>query len=559
MNNAIVRYCFLLVTVLVSMVFAQKTERHCVLKFLVCPETFNNQTISVPDNVVGIAPAVLACRDTAYIESTSTNRVSIFFVIDNSGSMSGNGASDATGARFNVTKALIDTIFQKQPTAQVGVAVFQEFLYFDTATSANFWYSKYFKTMSAVYDSMPGQAYMPLLTLNQMYDGIQGKAILDSLLMTSGSGRNVALNYKPGYTMQGRTNINIGFLAAREAFANAAAAKNNQYVVFLSDGEANRGEQDPGPDSIYYFRDSTRDVPTTFTVFFNSGSTTTVPASIRTMTQNIQANGYSTTNPSSADYAITASYSSLSAVLMSNVIGRIYVPAIPIQMIINDKSSNTYANGVFVYPDTIKFGATATTPYIMQIKYRYTNTSTGLTHDSTETINFSVRRDSTAKTPAGIALACTTITFPPVPIINAVPAHNPVGPSNPIPANSPTVNFYRNVLQHSGSSGPVNGALIGIRSKGGKLASRTKAPSENDVSYGDAVVYDAVGNIVSKNLHVYYAAYNPADTMYSYGVYWNCHNINNRWVGSGTYLVVVSTSDANNKTIINRIKVGVIR
>ena len=558
MKKSIMGYGFFLAAIMVTVIFA--AERHCVLKFLVCPETFNNQTISVPDNVVGIAPTVHACPDTAYVESTSTVTTSFFFIIDNSGSMSGatgNRASDPTGARFTVTQALLDTIYKKQPNAQVGLAVFQQYLYFDTSTSSRFWYSTYFKTMSQIYDSLPSQAYMPLLTLNQSYNGMLGINILDSVLATTGSGNNIALTYTPNDTMARSTNINIGFLAAREAFANATASTNNQYIVFLSDGNANQGANDPGQDGIYYFRDSTRNVPTTFTVFFNSNGSTTVPASIQTMTQNIQNNGYSASNPSSADYAINASYSSLSDVLLSNVISRINVPAVPIRMVLNNVTSNTFSNGQFVYQDTMKFGSTTTTPYTMLITYRYTNPTTGLAHDSTDTIKFSVRRDSTATTPSGIALACTTLVPPIINTINVAPAHNPVGPKNPI-IDPKIINFYHNALRNVGS-GPVTGALIGIQSKGGPLTQRANGSSGNAPSYGDAVAYDAVGNLVSRDLHVYLAAADVADSTYSYGIYWNCRNQNGRWVGNGTYLIVISTTDVNNRTIINRIKVGVNR
>jgi hypothetical protein len=415
MKKSIVYFCFFLLTITVTRVFT--ADSRCVMKFLVCPETFNNKTISVPYNVVGIAPSVLACKDTAYVESTGTNTAAIFFVIDNSGSMSGKTGSDPTGQRFTVTKALLDTIYQKQPNAQVGLAIFQQNLVFDTSTSSRFWYSTYFKTMSQVYDTLPSQAYMPLLTLNQLYNGVLGINILDSALTTTGTGTSIALRYTPNFSMStpgGATNINIGFLAAREAFASATVTKNSQYIVFLSDGEANMGAHDPGQDSIFYFRDSTRNIPTTFTVFFNSGGSTTVPVSIQTMTQNIQNNGYSASNPSSSDFAITASFSSLLDVILSNVISRINVSAIPIQMIINNVSSTTYSNGQFVYQDTIRLGSTVVTPYTMQIIYRYTNSTTGQTHDSTEEIIFAVRRDSSATTPPGIALTCKTITAIPV-------------------------------------------------------------------------------------------------------------------------------------------------
>lgn len=555
MNKPIMFYILFTMTIFAAVIYA--ADRRCVMRIDTCPEIFNNQTISIPDNVVGIAPSVRVCKDSAYFLGIGTNNISIFFIIDNSGSMSGGeNATDSTCARFAVTKALIDTIFKKQPTAQVGLALFQDYLFFDTSTSKRFWYSTYFKTMSKVYDKKPSQAYMPLLTLNQLYNGIRGIDILDSALEITGSGKNIALRYTPNFPLEGRTNINIGFLAAREAFASATAAKENQYIVFLSDGDANRGEWDPGLNGIYYFRDNTINVPTTFTVFFNSQGSTAVPDNIKTMTRNIQKNGYSLSNQSSANFAITASYSALSDILMSNVISRINVQGVPIRMVINNVTSSTLTNGGFVYPDTIRFDTPDTNRYTMQIVYRYTNPSTGQTQDSAETIKFLVRRDPNASVPKGITVACTTFVPPIISTISTAPANNPVGTKK---IAGTTQSFYQNVLQNSGSSGSaVNGALIGIRSKGAALAQRTSG-SGNNVSYGDAVVYDAAGNLVSKNLHVYYAAKNIADSTFSYGVYWNCHNLNGRWVGNGTYLFVISTTDVSNKTEITRIKVGVSR
>jgi len=389
-------------------------QQRCVMTFSACPETFKNDTIVVPDKVVGIAPTVLACKDTAYIESTSTAAAnSFFFIIDNSGSMSGNNGSDPTGARFTVTQALLDTIYKKQPNAQVGVSVFREVLYFDTSTTSRFWYSRYFKTMSTVYDTLPQQAYMPLLTLNQMYNGVRGIDILDSLLATTGSGGNANLRYSPNFSTAGNTNINIGFLAAREAFAATTTAKNHQYIIFLSDGDANRGQRDPGVDSIYYFRDSTRNVPTTFTVFFTGSSAGNVPANLQTMTRNIAANQYSTSNPNSAAYSIQASYNALLNVLLNNVISQINVPAIPVEMVLNNVVSNAYANGSFVFPDSFMIG-TNVTQYSMRITYRYTNPITNTMRDTTDTTIFYVRHASNAPVPPGINFNCSTY-------INAIP------------------------------------------------------------------------------------------------------------------------------------------
>ena len=140
--------------------------------------------------------------------------------------------------------------------------------------------------------------------------------------------------------------------------------------------------------------------------------------------------------------------------------------------------------------------------------------------------------------------------------VSATPSHNPAGPNNPI-KDDKILRFYNNVLQNSGASGPVNGALVGIRSKA-QLVQRTSVQPGKE-SYGDAVVYDAVGNLVDKGLKVYYVTKNDADTSYSYGIYWDCHNTNGRWVGNGTYLMMVSTTDANKVTKTIPIKVGFCR
>lgn len=377
------------------------------MSFTACPQTFNKDTIAVPDNVVAIAPSVLGCKDTAYVESTATP--AFLFVIDNSGSMKGNNGSDPTGARFTVTKALLDTLYARQPKTKVGLVVFQELLFFNAA-SPNLWYTQFFKTMPTVYDSQPNQAYMPLVTLDSMYNGYRGIDILDSILVTTGTGGNTDLRYQPNYTpaLAGRTNINIAFLAARDAFANVLTPKNQQYIIFLSDGEANQGQRDPGQDSIWYWRDSTRNLPTTFTVFFSANG---VPASEQTMTTNILNNGYSTSNVLSAYYSVTASFNSLMTVLINNVINQVAVPATPVSMIINNVTSSSYSNGAFVFPDSFMIGATVS-QYTMMTTYQYTKPGSTTPIFTTDTTVFYVRQSASATAPPGITLDCTTYNNP---------------------------------------------------------------------------------------------------------------------------------------------------
>jgi hypothetical protein len=359
-----------------------------------CPRQFDGDTIHVPANVIAMGPRVHGCEGDTTTADTSSPPA-IMFLIDNSGSMSGTAGSDPTGARFNVTQALLDTIYKNRPNAQVGLAVFQQYLYFDTATSGTFWYSTYFKTMSKVYDTLPSQAYMPLLTLNRLYNGKRGIDILDSALATTGSGSNVALKYTPNFNMQvtggqGTTNINIAFLAAREAFANTTTKKSSQFIVFLSDGEANRGAQDPGPDGINYFRDSTRNVPTTFTVFFNSGGSTTAPASIQTMTKNIQANGYSATNPKSNLWTINTSFDALLALITTNILGTILegsASSMIVSAVTLSDTSTIYSNGYFVFSERFPL-LRDITPFKLPLTYSYTDQTSGKIRDTVINVNF---------------------------------------------------------------------------------------------------------------------------------------------------------------------------
>lgn len=377
---------------------ACSAAQQCFMSFSTCPQYFNRDTINVPPEVVGLAPAVPVCNDAPSVGS-------FFFIIDNSGSMKGNNGSDPTAARFTVTKALLDTLFAKQPQTQVGLAVIQEILFFNA--SSNYWYSQYFKRMSAVYDSQPNQAYVPMMTLNQMYGAYRGIDILDSILSTTGTGGNTDLKYQPNYTpaLAGLTNINIAFLAAREAFANVAIPKSRQSIIFLSDGEANQGQHDPGIDSIYYWRDSTRNLPTTFTVFFSF--TGVLPADIQSMTQNIALNGYSPSNPSSACYAVTASFNSLMNVLLTNVINPLNGVTAPVQMSLNSVVSATFSNGSCVFPDAFLLGPDSISHFSMLLTFANTNSVTGVLTTTSDTTAFDVRRLAGVTPPPGIDIVCS--------------------------------------------------------------------------------------------------------------------------------------------------------
>jgi hypothetical protein len=128
------------------------------------------------------------------------------------------------------------------------------------------------------------------------------------------------------------------------------------------------------------------------------------------MTINIKANGYSASNPLSADYAINANYTNLMSVLGSTILSRIPVSSVPVKMVLNNVTSSTFSNNVFVFPDSFFLSANNVTQYTMAITYEYTDHA-GVTHDTIENTVFYVRQSASTviDTPPGVTIYCTSI------------------------------------------------------------------------------------------------------------------------------------------------------
>jgi len=110
---------------------------------------------------------------------------------------------------------------------------------------------------------------------------------------------------------------------------------------------------------------------------------------------------------------------------------------------------------------------------------------------------------------------------------------------------------YENVIKRRDpgkiqSSINVTGTIVGV-------FSRRPLKIRSDGTYGEADVYDAVGNIVSSDLPVNKAIGSD------YGIFWDGRNENGRFVGSGTYLFIVSITELDGKGVVKKIKVGVRR
>ncbi|MDD5673446.1 MAG: FlgD immunoglobulin-like domain containing protein [Chitinivibrionales bacterium] len=388
----------------------------CNLTFTSCPENFIGDTIYVPQSVVALSGQVHACKSSSLITNvTGASAVpSIVFVIDNSGSMT--STSDPGGSRFTVTRALLDTIYKVQPLAEVALVVFQEHLYFDPRTSQYF--SKYFVPLSSTVnnDGQPNQAYMRFLTLNATYDGKKGIDVIKDVLATHDStqSRNTTftdLIYKPQFTMQPNTNINVAFEAAREAFANAKNPAGQQFVVFLSDGEP-RGNSQMGLDSLAFVAGT--NVPTTFTVFFTANNQ--APSSLTMMIQSIRQNGYSATNPESALWNIQTSYDALLGLFMQNIMKYILVPGSPVKMTVNGtRTSTTYLDSSFVFPNSFPLTGEVTA-FTLGIVYHYADTANNVRKDTTVNIPFYLKRSGDTTLPAGLDKQCWQVALGAIPV-----------------------------------------------------------------------------------------------------------------------------------------------
>ncbi|MBN1983644.1 MAG: VWA domain-containing protein [Chitinivibrionales bacterium] len=391
-------------------------EEACKFSYKGKPEDLIGKTVSVPDKIVALSDFIYAQSTTSSNSAHTTP--SIFFVIDNSGSMyqpqSNNGGklpSDRWGNRYTVTSAVLDTIYKRSPNAEVGVAAFNRSLYFNPIHPT----IKRFATLTTPNN---GGAYVELLVLDSVYqpENLSGYKILKEILKTdtvpfidlpSHTYLSLAL---PPYDDYASTNINIGFEAARQAFSTSKYLKNNQYILFFSDGEAT----EPNNDSKNDYVTKVTNIPTTYTVFFTSDSSG-LP-NLNQMTQNIQNNGYSSSNPRSHLWRYqNTSMETLLDFVMKNVILNMFenVVTYPINATINGINPvGPWSNGGFQYADLFALTGVNTT-FQYQMNYRRVRDSITASGDTVKVskdtafkVDYSVTVDPKAKLSDTFAVHC---------------------------------------------------------------------------------------------------------------------------------------------------------
>ncbi|MGA2506582.1 MAG: VWA domain-containing protein [Chitinispirillaceae bacterium] len=369
---------------------AQRVAEFC---FRGTPELLNNRTVYVSDTMAALSGMFFAKtrRDTTIITSETP---SIFITIDNSGSMSGASGNDPSGLRFSIASAYIDSMRAKFPSVEVGMAVFGTHLYFDPGDRP------YFATCGAQAEG----AYVPLLKLDSVYSAYgnqTGYQILKSLLAVStydtGANQYVGLTYQPtDMALRGQgCNITAGFDAVKCAMASAKASRCSQYVIFLSDGEANA----PGGAATWYFRDSVKNDPTTFTVFFPGTATLQNSPGLReidTMTRNIRVNGYDLSEPPDSGCTQRSNYwscnSPLNYIVIDNMWSIIVMPSQtqPEQITVNGQTATMRSGDTaFVFNELIPLTGQIT-PVNVSLMYRFYKNNV-LVGDTMLYINYNIQ------------------------------------------------------------------------------------------------------------------------------------------------------------------------
>jgi hypothetical protein len=395
---------------------AQTGSRYCEITLNQCPEWYDGKTLDVSLDVISISAGVRACGIADTTKSAGGNAPAVMFVIDHSGSMTN---EDSPGNRYRVTRALIDTIYNTYPDAQIGVAVFSNTLVIDSNSDPNLVAPGPDIVLYPNTGNNARQSYMPLLTLDQpadsgMYGGNRSSPLgIDVLrgMFNVQSNRNATLNGTILST--GGTDITLGFEAALEAFRRTSIAKENQYIIFISDGahqliRSGGGGFVTNPNSCRT-NDGARcpkledyiagtNTPTTYTVFLNAqGNTENMPQSIIDMTNNIQTNLYSTSNPNSDWWLLQSDYDELMGLMMDNIITPMLSKAdgspksitISSGSVVTDESGNL-SGDVFTFSRRLPLDTTEITEITMTIKYDVKKDSTwfagGVQRDSTWTV-----------------------------------------------------------------------------------------------------------------------------------------------------------------------------
>lgn len=309
-----------LISLSIFMVSPAGAVQVCTVR-LDCPGNYHNDTVQVGRNVIALNNTFFHCAPDSINELLPGNNpdtISVFFLIDHSGSMS---IMDSNAIRYKVVNQIIDSIYTHSPASEIGLAVFSNQLLHSYNDD-----SYYVQLDPRWHDS-----YIPLTKLTETVNGISAvqklkqsiqlsseKDYLGNYKLVNGNysatGRKDSLGNNNGYN--GTTDISLAFEAAKKAFSSTARPKEKQFVVLLSDGISQNIDIERKPYELDYIAGV--NVPTTFTAYFIN-ERQPIPQQIITMTDNIASNNYSQKNTDSKEWKTMGRESEL----LNDLLGKI--------------------------------------------------------------------------------------------------------------------------------------------------------------------------------------------------------------------------------------------
>ncbi|MDR0306759.1 MAG: hypothetical protein LBI42_07970 [Chitinispirillales bacterium] len=445
--------------------------QYCEVTLTGCPEEYDGKELVVPLDVIAVSTHIRACGIVDSITGSGgdgSGKPAVMFVIDNSGSMTGDNGHDRNGNRFRVTRALIDSIYSVYEDAEVGIVLFGDVLQFNATGDTRL------ERFNGPTTSASNQSFMPLrplngsVTANGYYNAGQAgdaeatyRGLLRSLFNIPANINNAASIRTGGNNgislINGNyTDISLAFEAAVQAFQSTSVPKENQYIIFLSDGEPNVRSSNGAMrlarrfdyvlgevrDSLGSSRNS---IPTTYTVFLNNVGTRdalpitldtvlsiprnaaglpdnfysvldsiagiSAPATVSGMTYNIRQNAYSSSNTKSDIWILQSNYDSLLALMMENIITPMLSTAegnaktIVISSSTGASDSTGAVDGGFTFNKRLPVDTSVVTTVSMGIRYEVKidstyfdpvagadTTVTRIVPDSLFTYEFTIRR-----------------------------------------------------------------------------------------------------------------------------------------------------------------------
>ena len=369
----------------------------CNLAISDCLSHAGPTTLSVPLRAIDLAPRFAACPDSVPV-TTIPPPPSIAILIDQS--LSVREYNDTGETRFTIARNVLDALQAAVPEAQVALIPFNEFLLFDQRDD------KFFKAPFPLDPKYGFDSYVPLTPLARTFpDGRRGLDTLKALL------RNVdeRLVHQTERRDGSATDFVLAYRAAKAAFAEAKVPKNRQFILLITDGEAQDVGEIRAVDSLI----KGLALPTTFALNTDQAGRGTATAWMDALVRKIAVNGYSTSNPRSLAFSVKTDPPDLGSLVRADAVDmQVYIPASPKSAVLSVLGKPIPVQpGVgkeFHFKGRIPL-ARDTTPVIYTQHYsvQYSDSSGKRAKDTAVVREYLlVRTASITEAPPGTALAC---------------------------------------------------------------------------------------------------------------------------------------------------------